>query len=149
MAQALQAVNDLHEIIGLGTIVFTIALALIFGRTPHRVCAVMLAFETFGMVLLLSALTQEQRFLATKIRALVFVFAYAALTVRWRDRWLILLTGLQGYATLVHIAAWIDPTIWLGANSLVLNVVGWLMIATLAGASLSQAFNRRRSPLPL
>ncbi len=144
MFRLLDGLNDLHEIIGAVSVLFVCGLAIAFGGRPHRLASLVLLIEFFGAMALSPVLALLPHSL--DIKAALVLIAYAVLTVRWPDRWLILLTGLQGFAVLLRLAVWIDPTIVVPVNGLLLNVTGWLMLAVLGGAAIAHMSNRRSNP---
>lgn len=138
----LNAFDDLHQILGYMATALTVGLALVIGRGPERVCVLIVLFETFVDIAILSQFDQSSRWWMVQIKAILVLSAYAAAVWRWPDRWLILLAALQGFAVLLHLSNWVDATILLRVNSLLLNGVGWLMMIVLAAATIGGALKR-------
>lgn len=144
----LKAIDELQEILGVGAVVLTAALALTLGGKPHRWAGALALLDGFGLALLSAQLPHADRFVLVQIKAAAVLGAYAALTWRWSASWLILLTALQTTAVLLHAAAWLDRSIVAPVNALLLNGVGWLMLLVLAAAAVMARFARAQSAIP-
>ncbi|WP_332659066.1 hypothetical protein [Brevundimonas sp.] len=143
MLDFLSAIDELHEILAVGSVVLVSALALILGRGPERAAGLVLLIDAFGLVLLAGLLDQGDRVVLVHAKAVLVLGAYVVMTIRWHHRWLVLLAGLQAFAVLLHLVAWIDRSIVIFANALLLNATGWLMLLVLAVATVGNAFRRR------
>lgn len=139
----LDAFDDLHKILGYMATALGVSLALAIGRGPERACAAIVLFETFVDIGVLSHFDQSSRWWMVQIKAILILLTYAAAVWRWPDRWLMLLAGLQGFAVLLHLSTWIDASILLRVNSLLLNSVGWSMMIVLVSATIGGALKRR------
>ncbi|WP_292226570.1 hypothetical protein [Brevundimonas sp.] len=138
----LQALATLYQILGFFAGFLVIAIALVLGGPPHRACAIIALFDALGLYVLMSALNLDQVDWMVQLRSVFVFFAYGFTVFRWRDRWLILLMGLQGFAVLLHLSNILDRTIHPSTTSLLLNATGWLMLILLATASVAHAFQR-------
>lgn len=146
MFRLLDVVNDLHEIIGVFAVLAVAGLAISLGGPRHRIAGLLTLADTFSLAILSAVLDGVDRHHVLDGKAVLVLIAYGIMTVRWPDRWLILLTGLQGFAVMLRLAARIDPTIVVPVNGLLLNVTGWLMLAVLAGAAVAHILRPRREP---
>jgi len=144
----LQAFDDLHQILAYMATALTIGLALAIGRGPARVCALIMVSETFIDVVILSHFDQSVRWWMVQIKAMLVLLAYGAVVWKWPDRWLILLAALQGCAVLLHLSNWIDATLLMSANGLLLNGIGWLMMIVLTAATIGGALKRHDARRP-
>lgn len=138
----LQALATLYQILGFFAGFLVIAITLALGGPPHRACAIIALFDALGLYVLMSALNLDQVDWMVQLRSVFVFFAYGFAVFRWRDRWLILLMGLQGFAVLLHLSNILDATIHPSTTSLLLNATGWLMLILLATASVAYAFQR-------
>ncbi len=146
MFRLLTAVNDLHEIIGYATVLMVIGLAIGLGGPRHKIAGAILLMESFSILLLSSLLEGYTRLVLQDGKAIVVLLAFSVMTVRWPDRWLIVLTGLQAFAVMLRLAVWIDPSIVVPVNGLLLNITGWMMLAVLAAATIAHILRPRESP---
>jgi hypothetical protein len=141
----LRAIDELQEILGVGAVLAIVAAAMVVGRAPARWAAGVALADSFILALLSAVLAHADRVVLVHAKAVIVLLAYAALVVRWPHRWLVLLAGLQGFAVLLHLAAWIDRTIVIPANALLLNGIGWAMLLVL----LYGAISGRLAPRPV
>lgn len=139
----LNAFDNLYEITALFGIVLTVGLGLGLGGAPERVCALVLLLDAFGMLLLLAALDYTPGYWMVPAKSALWLAAYGAASWRWPDRWLILMTGLQGFSVLLHLSVGLDRDVLFPINSLLLNGVGWLMMILLSAASIGAFFKRK------
>ena len=146
MFRLLAAVNDLHEIIGNAAVMAVATLAIGLGGPRHKIAGAILLIESFSIVVLSSLLEGATRLVLQDGKAIVVLLAFGMMTVRWPDRWLILLTGLQAFAVMLRLAVWIDPSIVVPVNGLLLNITGWMMLAVLAAATIAHILRPRKSP---
>lgn len=149
----LEAFNNLYELIAILATAVTLILALTLGRTPERICGLILLVDVFGIILMLSLFDQPARYWMVQVKAVLVLLAYGAVLWRWPHRWLIVLAALQAFGVLLHLAVWLDTSILAQVNALLLNGVAWLMMITLSAASVGGAIQRhdtrravRRSP---
>ena len=138
----LEAFNNLYELIAIMATAVTLILALALGRAPERACGLILLIDVFGIILLLSLFDQPSRYWMVQVKAVLMLLAYGAVLWRWPHRWLIVLTALQAFAVLLHLAVWVDTSILSRVNALLLNGVGWLMMITLSAAAVGGAIQR-------
>lgn len=138
----LNAFDDLHQILAIMAVILVIGLALTIGRGPERLCALILLFDTFGIVLLITLFDQPSRLWMVHAKAILVLLAYGGVLWRWPHRWLILLAALQIFAVILHLSAWVDGSILIMVNSLLLNGVGWLMMIVLVAATIGGAVQR-------
>lgn len=138
----LQALATLYQILGFSAGFLVIAIALAFGGAPHRACAMIALFDALGLYVLMSALDLNQVEWMVQVRSVLVFLAYGCVVFRWKDRWLVLLMGLQGFAVLLHLSTLLDDSILMPTTSLLLNGTGWLMLIILASASIASAFQR-------
>lgn len=140
MLQFLTAIDELHEIIAVGAVLAVCALAIGLGTLQQKLAGVVQFVDAFGLAIFSALLARPDRVFAIDGKALFVLAAYCALTIRWRDRLLIVLTGLQAFAVMLHLSVWLDNSILAPVNGLLLNITGWTMLAVLAVATL---FSRR------
>ncbi|UQV17410.1 hypothetical protein MU852_10875 [Brevundimonas albigilva] len=138
----ISAFDDLHQILSYMATALTIGLALLIGRGPERACGLIVAAETFVDIVVMSQFDPSMRWWAVQIKAGLVLSAYAAAVWRWPDRWLIVMTALQGCALLLHLSTWLDSTILMRSNGLLLNSIGWLMMILLVSATIGKAIQR-------
>ena len=146
MFRLLASVNDLHEIIGTVAVLAVTALAIGLGGPRHKIASAILLVETFSLVVLSSLLQGAARLHLLDGKAILVLLAFGMMTVRWPDRWVILLTGLQAFAVMLRLAVWIDPSIVVPVNGLLLNITGWMMLAVLLAATIAHILRSRHSP---
>lgn len=149
MPDFLSAIDELHEILAVGCVVLVSLLALVLGRGPERVAGLVLLVDAFGLALLGGLLHQEDRVGIVHAKAVLVLGAYVLMVFRWPQRWLVLLAGLQAFAVLLHLAVWIDRSIIIFANALLLNATGWAMLGVLAATTVGNALQRRETASPL
>lgn len=142
MPDFLSAIDQLYEILAVGSVILVSALALTVGRGPERIAGAVVLIEAFGFVLLTGLLDQGDRVVLVHAKAVLVLGVYIVMVLRWPHRWLVLLTGLQAFAVLIHLVVWIDRSIVIYANSLLLNATGWLMLLVLAVTTVGNAINR-------
>lgn len=138
----LQALATLYQILGFSAGFLAIAIALAFGGAPHRACAVIALFDALGLYVLMSALDLNQVEWMVQVRSVLVFLAYGCAVYRWKDRWLVLLMGLQGFAVLLHLSTLLDDSILMPTTSLLLNGTGWLMLLILVTATITHAFQK-------
>lgn len=143
MLDFLSAIDELHEVLAVGSVVLVSALALSLGRGPERLAGLVLLIDAFGLVLLAGVLDHGNRVVFVHVKALLVLGAYVVMTVRWPHRWLVLLAGLQAFAVLLHLVVWIDRSIVIYANAFLLNATGWLMLLVLGVVTVGNVFKRR------
>ncbi len=131
----LASFDELHEILGTGSVLLALLVAGVVGRKPWRLAAAVLALELIGS-LALAVLDRYDRVLFTHGKSILVAGLLALIVLRHRAPGLIVLLALQFFALLLHLAVWLEPTILARANALTLNGVGWAMILTLAAGSL-------------
>jgi len=140
----LSIVNELHEILGFAAVIVAVGAGLLSRRPAYRWAAGVIILETLFWLSVSGLLNAGDRLVLGHAKA----FAVTGLLAWgvWRhESWgLILLLALQLVAVFVHLALWFEASIPSSVNALVLNAVGWLMMATLfAGAAASSL---RREP---
>ena len=145
MFRLLAAVNDLHEIIGNFAVLGMAALAIGLGGPRHKIAGAILLLESFSIAILSSLTEGATRLLLQDGKAILVLLAFGIMTVRWPDRWLILLTGLQAFAVMLLLAVWIDPSIVVPVNGLLLNITGWMMLAVLLAATVAHILRTQPS----
>lgn len=97
-------------------------------------------FDALALYVLMSALDLKQVEWMVQVRAIIVFIAYGFAVLRWPDRWLVILAGLQGFAVILHLSTLLDEAILMPTTSLLLNVTGWSMLIILASASVAQVF---------
>lgn len=143
--QVLSAFDHLYEIIGLAAVVLACGLAFA-GRIQERLAAGLLLLDVFSIALLAWVIPLDPRLPVMELKAMLILAGYAAMTVRYSDRWIIALCGLQGFAVLLHLSHLLDVSIPRSVNGLMLNLTGWAMIITLVGAALARLVQPRSIP---
>lgn len=138
----LQALATVYQILGFSAVFIVIIVAMVLGGSPHRACALIALFDALGLYVLMSALDLKQVEWMVQARSILILLAYSAAVFRWRDRWLVVLMGLQGFAVLLHLSTRLDDGILMPTTSLLLNVTGWSMLIILGAASIASALQR-------
>ncbi|MGK2910709.1 MAG: hypothetical protein ACSLE1_13060 [Sphingobium sp.] len=130
----LSAIDDLNEIFGLLTVLGVCGVAILLGSRQQKLAGVVQLIDAFGIALFTAFVAREDRMIVGDLKSLIILACYCGLTIRWPDTFLILLTGLQGYAVSLHLAVWIDRSIQSPVNALLLNITGWLMLLVLVAS---------------
>lgn len=149
----LHALDRLYEILGFSGAFLVSGLALAFGRKPERACALIFLVDSLSLFLLIALFDYDDRLWMTHLKSILVLAAMGWMTLKWPDRWLIAVTGLQVFCVFLHLGKHIDPTILQQSNGLLLNGAAWLQIILLGGAFVSGLFERsdprRRARLPV
>lgn len=138
----LQALATVYQILGFSAVLLVITVAMVFGGPPHRACALIALFDALALYVLMSALDLKQVEWMVQVRSVLVLLAYSGVVVRWRDRWLVMLMGLQGFAVILHLSTMLDDDILMPTTSLLLNVTGWSMLIILTSATVAWALQR-------
>lgn len=138
----LQALATVYQILGFSAVFLVITVAMVFGGPPHRACALIALFDALALYVLMSALDLKQVEWMVQVRSVLVLLAYSGVVFRWRDRWLVMLMGLQGFAVILHLSTMLDDDILMPTTSLLLNVTGWSMLIILTSASVAWALQR-------
>lgn len=142
----LRIVNELHEILGFAAVIVAVGAALLSRRPAYRWAAGVVIIETLFWLAVSGLLNAGDLLVLGHLKAVVVTVLLAWGVLRHESWGLILLLALQLVAVFVHLALWFEASIASTVNALVLNAVGWLMMATLfAGAVTSWL---RRDPFP-
>ena len=140
--ELLNALGTLYQALGLLLAGLVIVLALALGGPPQRACGVITLLDAASLYLLMSFSDYRQVLWIVHVRSVLVFVAYGWAVTRWRDRWLVLLMGLQGFTILLHLSASSDASILRRTTSQLLNGTGWLMLIILAAASIGAAVQR-------
>ena len=138
----LQALATVYQILGFSAVFLVITVAMVFGGPPHRACALIALFDALALYVLMSALDLKQVEWMVQVRSVLVLLAYSGVVFRWRDRWLVMLMGLQGFAVILHLSTMLDDNILMPTTSLLLNVTGWSMLIILTSATVAWALQR-------
>lgn len=138
----LQALATVYQILGFSAVFLVITVAMVFGGPPHRACALIALFDALALYVLMSALDLKQVEWMVQVRSVLVLLAYSGVVFRWRDRWLVMLMGLQGFAVILHLSTMLDDDILMPTTSLLLNVTGWSMLIILTSATVAWALQR-------
>lgn len=138
----LQALATVYQILGFSAVFLVITVAMVFGGPPHRACALIALFDALALYVLMSALDLKQVEWMVQVRSVLVLLAYSGVVVRWRDRWLVMLMGLQGFAVILHLSTMLDDDILMPTTSRLLNVTGWSMLIILTSATVAWALQR-------
>lgn len=138
----LQALATVYQILGFSAVFLVITVAMVFGGPPHRACALIALFDALALYVLMSALDLKQVEWMVQVRSVLVLLAYSGVVFRWRDRWLVVLMGLQGFAVILHLSTMLDDDILMPTTSLLLNVTGWSMLIILTSATVAWALQR-------
>jgi len=136
------AFSNLHVILSMAAALVVFGAAVAFGSTRLRLVALLQAAENFGIILLAAGASPSDRLLLMDVKSFVVLLAYGVMCFRWPDRWLILMTGLQGFAFLLHLSDVLDVSLPRSVNGLFLNAIGWGMLLVLATATAIHVVNR-------
>ena len=143
------AVDELQEVVGIAAIVLVCLAAFAFGSVRTRLVAGLMLLNSVAIATFEVYLTGVGMLAATAVKASVLLLAYAWICWRWTHMWLIVLTSLQCMDVLLVMARVADPSILLSVNALTRNFIGWLMLLTLAVATVQakrlQLMKRARS----
>lgn len=142
MAGLFAPIDELHEIIAKFAIIITIVLSLILGNRPQKVAGLVLLADAFGLAVIYMLLERRAGVHLVDLKSLLILGAYVAMTLRWPDRWIVLLTGLQLFAVFIRAAAYVDQDVMNQVTALLLNGAGWLMIGTLAVVTVVEIITR-------
>ncbi len=143
----LASFNELHEIIGSGGLLAAILCALAVGSRPWKLAALVMALETLSWIVFASTLDGRDRVMFGNGKSIFVALLFAAIVYRSSGVGLMLLASLQFVAVLIHISIWADRSIGADVNALVLNAIGWLMLAVLTlGSILSRSTERSQAP---
>lgn len=138
--------SNLHVILGTAAVLVVCGAAVAFGSTRLRLVGLLQAAEHFGIILLAAGASPGDRLLLVDAKSFVVLLVYGVMCFRWPDRWVILLTGLQGFAVLLHLSDLLDVSLPRSVNGLFLNVTGWGMLLVLATATAIHVLNRFDRP---
>ncbi len=138
----LQALATVYQILGFSAVFLVITVAMVFGGPPHRACALIALFDALALYVLMSALDLKQVEWMVQVRSVLVLLAYSGVVFRWRDRWLVMLMGLQGFAVILHLSTMLDDDILMPTTSLLLNVTGWSMLIILTSATVAWTLQR-------
>lgn len=146
MQQLLAAVDQLYEILATGAVLLVCGLA--FACRDHRVrlAGVLQLADAFAIAMVASLIDPNDRLHLMDAKAFLVLAAYAGMTFRWPDRWLIVLTGLQGFAVLLHFSDLLDTAISWPVNRLLLNLTGWLMVLVLGAVATIRLLPQAANP---
>ena len=132
MSALLQAFDHLYEVIAALSVLVVCGAAMVRPNAPLRAAAAIQLIDVFAIAVLSPLLEPRDGFHLVDLKAVVVLAAYATITMRWRDRWIVILTGLQGFAVFIHLADALDGAITRSSNGLILNAIGWAMLSCLA-----------------
>ncbi|HZW15918.1 MAG TPA: hypothetical protein VFF66_06650 [Brevundimonas sp.] len=133
---ALAPFDELHEIIGSGAVVLAILCALAVGTRPYKLAGLVMILETFSWLAFAWIFDRYDRVLFSHGKSIVVAVLFAAILVRHRGLPLVLLASLQMVAVLIHLSVWVERSILADVNALVLNAIGWMMLALITGGSI-------------
>lgn len=136
------AFDNLHVILGAGAVIAVCGAAVALGSLPQKLMGVLQLLETFGIVWLTAGVAPEDRLYLVDAKSIVVLIAYGAMCYRWPDRGLILMTGLQGFAVILHVSDWLDVSLPRSINGLLLNSTGWGMLFVLGTATALHVVHR-------
>ena len=134
----LAAIDDLPEIVSHGTVLIVAVAAITVGGVRERLAASGVLVEDLGSILVRLYLNEPSTIVATIAHSSLVLMVYAGMSWRWSHRWLIVLTSLQCLSLLLIVGRWIDTTIPHEVNSLVRDVVGWLLLLTLSFSTVQE-----------
>ncbi|WP_298162098.1 hypothetical protein [Brevundimonas sp.] len=140
------AFDNLHVIIGTGAVVIVAGAALAFGSARLRLVGLLQVTEMICSTLLDAGASPDDRLLLMDVKSFVVLVVYGVMCFRWPDRWVVLLTGLQGFAVLIHLSDLLDLSLPRSVNGLFLNVTGWGMLLVIATATAIHIMNRFDRP---
>lgn len=136
--------DDLHQILGIAAVLVAIAAGLVLGSRPYRLAAVVMMIETFGWLGFSWVLDQADKVVFNHGKSILVAALLALIVLRHRSFGLVVLLALQLVAVSIHLSIWIERSIPADVNALVLNGVGWGMVATLLVGSVG-SFRLRRN----
>lgn len=144
------AFSNLYVILGMGAAVLVWGAAVVFGTPRLRLVGLLQAVESFGIILLAAGAAPGDHLFLLDAKSFVVLAVYGVMCFRWPDRWMIVMTGLQGFAVLIHLSDMLDMSLPRSVNGLFLNVTGWAMLLVLAAATAAHAMRRfdRGRPRP-
>lgn len=134
--------DNLYVILGTAAVIAVSGAAIAFGSTRLRLVGLLQIAENFGIIFLAASASAGDRLLLMDAKSFVVLLAYGVMCFRWPDRWVILLTGLQGFAVLLHVSDMFDVSLPRSVNGLFLNVIGWAMLLVLGTATAIHIANR-------
>lgn len=131
----LAAIDDLPEVVGHGTVLIV---ALAVGGVRERLAAGGVLADDAGSVLVRLYFSDPWSIVATVAYSTVVLMVYVAMSWRWPHRWLIVLVSLQCLSLLLIAGRLIDTTISHEVNSMVRDIVGWLLLLTLGFSTVQE-----------
>jgi len=135
--------DELHQLLAIAAVLTAIATAFALGSRPWRLAAAIMTVEAFSWLAFSWALESTDTVVFSHAKSLVVAALLAAVVLTHRSLGLVFLLAFQLVAVFIHLSAWLERSIPADVNALVLNGVGWLMLATLFVGALSSV--RRRS----
>lgn len=148
MQNLLTAIDHLYEIAAIAAVLVVCGTALAFGDKRLRLAGLVQLSDVFVIAAVSTVLDPNDQLGLLHYKALLVLFVYIFMTLRWSDRYLIILAGLQGFAVLIHFSDLIDPGVQWPVNRLLLNLTGWSMLAVLAialGSRVIRHLDRRQA----
>lgn len=136
------AFENLYQILGVAAMVVGYGFAVAFGSRTQKVAGALQLMEAFGIAWLTTLATPGDPLYLMDAKSILVLIAYCVMCYRWPDRWLVLMTGLQGFAVLLHISDWLDVSLPRSVNGLLLNATGWGMLLILTTATAIHVVNR-------
>jgi len=137
--------DELHEIIGSGAVIVAILCALVVGTRPYRLAGLVMILEAFSWLLFAWMFDRYDRVIFSQGKSILIALLLAAILLRHRGPGLVLLTSLQTVAVLIHMSVWVERSILADVNALVLNAIGWMMLAVLIAGSIHSRWDRTAS----
>ncbi|WP_428151701.1 hypothetical protein [Brevundimonas sp.] len=134
--------DNLYVFLGTGAVLVVCGAAVLFGSMRQRLAGLLQAADVFGILLLAAGVQPDDRLYLMDLKALLVLVVYGVMCFRWPDRWVILLTGLQGFAVLLHVSDLLDVSLPRSVNGLFLNAIGWAMLLVLATSTAVHVLNR-------
>lgn len=142
MQDLLAAIDHLYEIAAIAAVLLVCGVALVFGDKPIRLAGTVQLADVFVIATVSTLFDPRDELGLMHGKSLIVLLAYVVLMFLWRDRYLVVLTGLQGFAVLVHFSDLIDPSVQWPINRLLLNLTGWSMLGVLAIAAGAHLLDR-------
>lgn len=143
MPQVFTAFDHLYEVLATLVVVAVCSLALVARETRLKMAGVVQLADFAGVALLASLIDPEDNLNLMDYRAGAVFFAYCLMVLKWPDRWIVLLGGLQGFAILLRLSDTVGADVPQSVSGLLLNATGWAMIAVLASVVAVDLLNRR------
>lgn len=132
MPQVFAAFDHLYEVLATLVVFAVCGFALIARAARLKTAGLVQLADFVGVALLASLIDADNRFYLMDYRAGAVFCAYCLMVLKWPDRWIVLLGGLQGFAILLRLSAGAAADIPQSVSGLLLNATGWAMIAVLA-----------------